>query len=386
MFSRSKDLVIVFGLAALYVAAARLGLTLALPPERKATAVWPASGIALGAVLLFGNRVWPGIWLGAFIANCWDYFNADNAHSLAAHLAVSCGIAVGSTLQAMLGAALFRRAIGRIGPFERARSVFQFVAVTALMCLVGATIGVTTLCLSGFAPWSTYGFNWSTWWLGDAVGVCLVTPLILTWRRLPRFVHESQRLGEAALLLSLLLSVVLLVFGGWTIWGTEATSLVYLTVPLLVWATVRFGQHGATATLIVLSAIAVWYAAEGRGPFMRDTVYESLLLLQTFVGVLTVTILTLSGALTEIQRAAYARERIIERLKLSLEKVKTLRGTIPICAWCKKIRNDAGMWQQLEVYLSQHSDAEFSHGICPECTDKAMAEDWKPQRTESRVP
>lgn len=152
--SWSKHLVIVFALAALYVVTARLGLTLALPPENKATAVWPPSGIALAAVLLVGSRVWPGIWLGAFVANVWDFFDPANAFSLAAHLVVSCGIAVGSTLQALLGAAPLHRWIGGQSPLDRARSVFQFVGVALLMCLVASTIGVTTLCVAGFAAWA----------------------------------------------------------------------------------------------------------------------------------------------------------------------------------------------------------------------------------------
>jgi len=90
-------------IAALYVITARLGLTLAMPPENKATAVWPPSGIALAALLLAGRRVWPGIWVGAFLANLWDAVSPATPFSLGAHLAVSAGIAVGSTLQAIAG-------------------------------------------------------------------------------------------------------------------------------------------------------------------------------------------------------------------------------------------------------------------------------------------
>src|SRR5438552_2901072 len=102
----------VLALAALYVGAARLGMALALPPEKKATAVWPPSGIALAAILLGGARLWPGVALGAFLANLWDYFAPANRFPLAAHLGVSAGIAVGSSLQALLGASLLRRWVG----------------------------------------------------------------------------------------------------------------------------------------------------------------------------------------------------------------------------------------------------------------------------------
>lgn len=302
--SWSKPLGMVFAVAALYVVTARLGLTLALPPAKKATAVWPPSGIALAAVLLAGPRVWPGIWLGAFGANVWDFFAPATAFPLAAHLGVSGSIATGSTLQALLGAALLRRWTGGRSPLDRARSVFRFVGVALLMCLVAATVGVTTLCLAGFAPWANYGFNWWTWWLGDAVGVIVVTPLVLAWSTPPRLAGEPWRLAEAWLLLGVVLTVGLGVFGGWNPGGIGTSFLAYLTVPPLVWAAFRFGQHGATATLLLISGMAVWGTAGGQGPFLRDTLNESLLLLQTFVAVLTVTALALAAVLAERRRAA----------------------------------------------------------------------------------
>ncbi len=371
--SWAKHLIIVFAVAALYVVTARLGLTLALPPAKKATAVWPPSGIALSAVLLVGYRVWPGIWLGAFLANFWDFFDPANEISLAAHLVVSGSIAAGSTLQPLLGASLLHRWIGGQNPLDRARSVFQFVGVALLMCVVASTVGVTTLCLAGFVPWANYGFNWWTWWLGDTVGVFVVTPLVLAWSQPPRFVGNLGRLTEAGFLLGLLLSVGLAVFGGWNPWEIGTSFLIYMTVPPLVWAAFRFAQHGATAALMFVSGIAVWGTAQNHGPFVRETLNESLMSLQTFVGVLTVTALALAGILAERRRAERAQASLIEQLQHALNEIKILRGFISICAWCKKIRNDAGLWQQLEVYLRDHSEAEFSHGICPECAEKERA-------------
>ncbi len=143
-----------------------------------------------------------------------------------------------------------------------------------------------------------------------------------------------------------------------------------MTVPPLVWAAFRFAQHGATAALLVVSGIAVWGTAHNHGPFLRETLNESLLLLQTYVGVLTVTALTLVGVLAERRQAERAQAGLIEQLQHALNEIKILRGLIPICAWCKKIRNDSGLWQQLEVYLRDHSEAQFSHGICPGCAEK----------------
>src|SRR5882672_12764652 len=122
-----KPLIVVLATVVLYVVTARLGLKLALPPEKKATAVWLPSGIALAVILIGGYRFWPCIWLGAFIANAWDFFGAVREFSLSAHLAVSYGIAMGSTLQPLLGVFLMRRWIGQESFLDGARSVFQFI-------------------------------------------------------------------------------------------------------------------------------------------------------------------------------------------------------------------------------------------------------------------
>lgn len=373
-FSGLKLVVAMLATAALYVAAARLGLTLALPPEYKATAVWPASGIALATAWLVGCRVWPGIWLGAFLANFWDAFDSANPFSLRAHLFVSSGIATGSTAQALLGTFLLRRCCGPDSPFNRGRSVFQFVGVALGMCLVAPTVGVTALILGGFVSWARYGFDWWTWWLGDTVGVLVITPLIMTWSRSPRFTCPPHRLAEAGILLGLQLSVGLFVFGHWSPRGILTNALAYMTVPLLVWAAFRFAQHGATLSLALVSGIAIWGTIHGQGPFVQKTFNESLLLLQTFVGVLAVTALALAGVLAERRSADHAKSILIHRLEHTLAQVKTLRGLIPMCAWCKRIRSDTGSWEQIETYIRDHTEAEFSHGICPECFEKGLEE------------
>jgi integral membrane sensor domain MASE1 len=346
-------------------------LALAMPPEKKATAVWLPSGIALAALLLAGDRVWPGVWLGAFLANVWDVADPGRSISLATHLVVSCSIATGSTLQALVGTFLLRRCVGREPPLERSQSVFRFLGIAPLMCLIGSTIGVTALVLTGFTHWANYGFNWWTWWLGDTVGILVVTPLILVWSKPPSLAWNGPRLLEAALLSSLLLGVGLSVFGG-PRWGGFVGALTYMTVPLLVWATFRFGQRGAMTSLLLVAGIAVWGTVHGHGPFVERTLNESLLLLQTFLGVLAVTVLALAGVLAERRQADQAKVILIHQLEEALHEIRTLRGLIPICAWCKSIRTDEGCWELLETYLRDHTQAEFSHSICPDCAERQL--------------
>src|SRR5256885_16952393 len=106
----------------------------------------------------------------------------------------------------------------------------------------------------------------------------------LSWSKPALFVREPWRLAESGLLLGLRLSVGLFVFVGLHPRGIVTGAMAYMTVPLLVWATFRFGQHGATVGLALVSTIAVWGTAHGHGPFVQRTLHESLLLLQIFVG------------------------------------------------------------------------------------------------------
>jgi integral membrane sensor domain MASE1 len=170
------------------------------------SAVWPPTGIALAAVLLFGIRVWPGIWLGALLANA-----TTNAPIMTA-----CGIATGNTLEAVVGAWLLWRFSAFDNALERLKDVIGLIVLAAgVSTTTSATIGVASLCLGGVHPWSTFTELWSIWWLGDAMGNLVVAPLLLTatFRRASWSFHRVVETGALALGLS---AVGLVVFNGRT--------------------------------------------------------------------------------------------------------------------------------------------------------------------------
>ncbi len=135
-----------------------------------------------------------------------------------------------------------------------------------------------------------------------------------------------------------------------------------------------------------MSGLAVLGTAQGHGPFVRPTLNQSLVLLQTFVGVLTVTTLALVAVLLAERRQAQEQQaHLFGQLLQAMEEIKTIRGMIPVCAWCKKIRTDAGAWEQMEYYLSKHLDATFTHGACPECAKKIIAEEGLLERPTFNV-
>jgi integral membrane sensor domain MASE1 len=377
--------------AAAYCLTGAVGLLLAIPPGY-ATAVWPPSGVALAALLWWGPRVAPGVWLGAFLVNVWAAVNGANGGHLGAGVAVAASIGVGSTLQAVLGAFLLRRWVGADRLFERGSAILAFAGVVAAGCTLAPTWGVTTLAVAGVVDWAAYFDSWRTWWLGDLMGVLLVTPVALTWRQLLQLERRPLRVAEAVGSLGLLAAVAAVVFAGPSPLASGDYPLAFLPLPCLVWIASRFAPGGVAVASLLLSTIAVGATSTGSGPFVRDLTAESLFLLQAFTGLATMTGLTLAAAVRGRQRAeaevrqlnAGLEERVRERtaelaaavgrLQQAVAEIKTLKGLVPICGWCKKIRDDSGFWQHLESYLRAHTEAEFTHGMCPACMKQQLDE------------
>jgi diguanylate cyclase (GGDEF)-like protein len=306
MDKKRKHLAIVTLLAVVYFGAAKLGLRFALV-HPSATAVWAPTGIALAAFLIFGFRVWPGAFLGAFFANL----------TTAGSVLTSIGIATGNTLEGVAGCYLVRRFARGQQAFERAQDIIKFAFLAGMVSTtISATIGVTSLCLGGFADWTVYGPIWRTWWLGDGVGAVLVTPLVLLWRENPHLTWTREQVIELALLFLGLFFTAWIVFGGRFHSEVKNYPLEYLCIPFLIWAAFRFGRRKAATSTCVLAGIAIWGTLHGFGPFSREGLNTSLLLVQSFVGIVAVTSLALAAEISERKRAD--------------ERVKQLVATDPL--------------------------------------------------------
>jgi integral membrane sensor domain MASE1 len=283
----------VLALTAVYVAGGLFGLSLAFL-NISVSPVWPPTGVALAALLWRGRRLWPGVFLGAAIVN----FIKQGS------VLTTLGIATGNTLEAVIGAWLVTRFAGGLRTFDRTRFIFSFVLFAAIFSTaVSATLGVTSLCLGGFAPWSQYAPVWVTWWLGDLVSDLTFAPLLVIWV-VQRFEWPNARQGLEALGLLLTTGLIgAVVFFGWTPLGSRNEPLEYLTIPPLIWAAFRFGERGAVSAAFVMSGIALWGTRQHLGPFARNNPNESLLLLQAFMGTITLTALVLAVVVSERQRA-----------------------------------------------------------------------------------
>ena len=261
--SRLKDAIAIAVLAAAYIVAARLGLTFN-PVAGFATLVWPPTGIALAALLIFGSRLWPGILIGASITSL----------LLGGSLPVAVASGVGNTLEAVAGLYVLRRVPGFTLSLETFGTVLGLVFVAFVCTTISATIGVTSLFLSQLVPAAQIGASWQAWWIGDLIGALLVAPIILVWTSPPR-VQCSQHSGEAAALAAAVVAMSLVTFFG------DAPGIPLLRTPfheaaltlaILIWSALRFGQRGAVTVTFCLTTVAVLATAgpprsiRGRGP------------------------------------------------------------------------------------------------------------------------
>jgi signal transduction histidine kinase len=291
----------VFGV---YVVAGKLGLSLAFV-HANASPVWPPTGIALAALLTLGYRVWPAIFAGAFCVNI----------TTAGSVATSLGIAGGNTLEALLGAYLVDRYANGARAFDHSQDVFKFAGFAAILStMVSATIGVTSLALTGDAAWVDFDQIWLTWWLGDASGALIFAPALVLWARDWRSDRPQGRLLEAAALWFTTVLIGLAVFGeGLSRFGLMTLPLTFLCTPPLVWAAVRFRQLEAAMLVAVLSGIAIWETLHGFGPFASATANEALLLLQVFMGTVSVMVISAGALVEERRRVEREREELLMR-------------------------------------------------------------------------
>jgi integral membrane sensor domain MASE1 len=391
-----RSILVSLVLAGVYAATARLGLT--LPAfQTHVTLIWPPSGIALAAVLLLGYRVWPGLVLGAALA----YWSPDTP------LLFVVITAVGNPAAALLGAYVLRTAISFDTSLGRVRDVIGFfVFGVALSTMVSASIGSAGLLAVGLAEWMDLGRAWRLWWIGDAMGVLIITPVILTWTSRSSGVppRRWKMLEGTALVLSLVVACNT-VYGGW-LPRALSLPLTFVAFPFVIWAALRFGQRGSSASSFLVVALALLGMFSRTGPFHQDSLNFGLVYLCGFNAALVGTALLLGAALRERRRAEdelrevgkelerrveertaalnaelevriraeQGQERLLQELQGALAHVKTLSGLLPICSVCKKIRDDQGYWTQVERYISDHTDAQFSHGICPDCLQRVYPE------------
>jgi PAS domain S-box-containing protein len=281
-------------LTSVYVLAGKAGQEFALI-NSYASAVWAPTGIAIAALLVFGYRMWPAIFIGALIVNV----------TLSQSIPVSLAIAVGNTLEAALAAFMVNRLANGRHAFDHARDVYRFAVSAGFSApTISATVGVTTLVVSGLMPSDQYVESWLTWWLGNAAGALIVAPLLILWAD-RRVRYDRRRWLEGSLwVASLSMFCLLLIVPPLSI---QYYPLGFLALPIIVWSAFRFGQREAVTAAVLLSGFTIWRTSQGVGLFSGYADHESLVLLQLFMTFISLSGLALAAVVAERRRSEESR-------------------------------------------------------------------------------
>ncbi len=321
------------GVTLLYFLSARAGLEFAVVGHT-VTLVWPPSGVALSAILIFGYRMSAGVFAGAFLVNVLTDISG----------LVAAGIAVGNTLEALAGAYLLR--IARFRPtIERRRDVFAFIILAAtLATMLSASIGVLALMLGGEVAGSALAGAWLTWWLGDMMGVLVVAPLLLLGFN-QSHLHSGLRQGaEAVVLLVGLLAMGYQVFLVPELSGRGGLTAALAMLPFVIWGALRFSLWGASLVTLIISLLAIWGTTQGNGPFVVGSPQESLLHWCAFTNLLAITGLLLAASSAEEHRSRQALQEahgVLERrvLERTAELARINAGLQQEMAERKRLEN-----------------------------------------------
>ena len=334
-------------IAVVYFAAAELGLSLASVHEN-VTPVWPPTGIAIASLLIFGLRVWPGVFLGALAANLLTSIP----------LASTFGIAIGNTLEAIVAWSLLKRSKGWRKSFDSVGDVLTFVVYAAVLApLVSATIGGLSVCFGDPSQWTRFWSLWLTWWMGDGFGALIVSPLLLSWS-MSRSVDREDT-AEIAGLFVLLLIVVLIIFAGWFPGPVKTYPLAYLCLPCLLWAALRFDQRIVTAAILLMAGVAVWGAKHGYGPFVQPSRNVTLLLLTSFVGLSSLMTLLVAAVTTERQKAEAEKWKLGSELEHHRRRVEDIVEHVPGVVWEAWGKPDAA--NQRIDFVSNHVETMLGY-------------------------
>jgi signal transduction histidine kinase len=308
----------------LYFSTAHLGLNVHAV-NSFASLVWFPSGLSLAFLLIFGPRYWPAIAAGAFAANF-----VNGAPFLAA-----VGIAIGNTLEPLIGAYLLRNVARLRFRLDHVNDVLNLIIYGALFStLFSAIIGTTSLWLSGTVASSEYFATTFAWWAGDAISILVVCPVLLVWHTRPTSLLSRNSFIELAGFAATLSLLISFIFGNIGTHLSDTRLRSYLMFPLFIWSAIRFGQRVTVSALFVFSAVAVLSTLDGTGPFTSGSPEQDLLNLQLFMAVLASTSMILAAAISEHTSQARQKDEFISvashELKTPLTSMKTLTQTMQL--------------------------------------------------------
>lgn len=300
----------ILGVAGAYYLVGHLGLMRQVVVDGAVvTPLWPPTGIALAAVLWLGPRVWPGIALGTLVtvSEIGDAFTLSRL-----------AIMFGNTIAPLASYALLRK-VGFRSELERLRDGVCLVFLGAFAgMLISAGIGSFTLLLDGKVPPGRFWLVWSSWWAGDAMGVLVVTPVLLVLRRV-RWPRPSDRWLEASVLAAVVVVSSLIA-------TRTSLSMIYLVFPVIIWAALRFQLPGSAPCALVVSVLAIIAGTDAVGPFAGHSLMEIMANLSVLNASVALTALLLGAVVAEHKNIRRETEYAVEELEALVEQLAPLSG------------------------------------------------------------
>lgn len=253
------------------------------------TPLWLPMGIGMGALLVFGYACWPGIWLGQLVVSL-----TTGIPFLAA-----VSISTSSVAALLVSVYILRRVAAFPNTLSTVKHVIWFFLIGILLCtLLSATLGVFFLALENIIPWHQYGPVWWVFWIGDAMGILLVTPLLLAWGLTPpktAFLKNQVETGILiALILAAMVTIHIQIFPGYI-----SDTLYYGIFLFIIWSSLRFQEQGSSVAVVLLAGFITYHTASGLGPFARETVSASVLSLNGYLAVMSSGAIFLSAVISE---------------------------------------------------------------------------------------
>ncbi|BBC25644.1 MASE1 domain-containing protein [Pseudanabaena sp. ABRG5-3] len=327
-------------LALVYYGTSEISRHVAATPQ-SVTPVWPPDGFASAAVIILGYQVLPGVLIGSFLANIWAFWDAQSWSTVTASILQVLGIAIGTSIGTGVGGYLLRKTVKGKHPFRRLNDVYKFLLLTCVFApMINATVGVVCLCLGSKVTWSNFGITWLTWWISNVAGICIFTPVILSFYefylknfKIPKDSKilfniakpKPPKIHQWQIIEAIILVVIVICLGFISFY--KGYDLEYMLIPCLVWTVLRFGQLGATSLIVIISTIAISGTVQGFGTFAAKNNSSALVLLQSFIIVIVVTTLSLIAILSEKQQAITNLQQSKLRLtnkSIQLEKSKSI--------------------------------------------------------------
>ena len=298
-------------IALTYYATAKLGLTFAYDGTN-ASPVWMPSGIALTAILLAGYRVWPAIFVAALFANLQVLTVSELSFNSILFLSIIT--ATGNTLEALAGAWLISRFSNNPNPLETMKGTTLFIFFGALFApLIAALVGSLSFCVFT-NHWEFVDHMLLNWWFGDTLGILILAPIIMNWSQIKLNEWTFQKFAELAGFIVVLGLTSYLIF--FTIY-----NLIYLFIPVLLWSIFRFGKFETSLFVLIISGLALWSSLHHaiNNALQQN---ESILVIQSFIGIVAITFLVLSSVI-------YERKKMQLSLYENLIKHRTLLENLP---------------------------------------------------------